>query len=139
MCACPTLLTNGDVIYCAGGKIKQWCAQEGKSKALTEQGYCTGPAYHEETQQVVFSQKVGKRMQLFVLHVRSGKSQQLTFDDGDKIDPSWSPCGTYIVYCLKKDKTSEIVVFNTVTKRHERITASGDYCSCPSWSPVLRS
>lgn len=137
MCACPTLLASGDIIYCAGGRIKRWHTKEGISSNITEQGYCTGPAYHAPTQRVVFSQKIGKTMQLSLVDVRTGVVQQLTSGEGDKIDPSWSPCGAYIAYCLKKGKASEIVVLNAITHTQERISLPGEYCSCPAWSPIL--
>lgn len=137
MCASPTLLAGGDIIYCAGGRIKHWRAKEGKSSLITEQGYCVGPAYHGPTNRVVYSQKVGKTMQLCIKDLRTGVTRQVTSGEGDKIDASWSPCGTYLVYCLAQGKISEIFLLNTIASEQRRISAAGDYCSCPAWSPVL--
>lgn len=137
MCACPTLVQGGDLIYCAAGKIKRWHARTGAATSLIDCGYCTGPAYHAPSQRIAYSQKVGKTMQLCIYDLRTKTVRQMTFDAGDKIDPSWSPCGTYLVYCCTKGKTSEIMVLNTLMGTQRLISVPGQSCSCPAWSPLL--
>lgn len=139
MCASPLLLATGGIIYCAGGKIKQWDPHSGTSTVLTEQGYCAGPTYHAPTHRVAFSKKIDKTMQLCVLDIKTGHLTPLTFDDGDKIDSSWSPCGSYLAYCFTKGKVSEIRVLNCITGVQTRISPEKEFCSCPAWSPLIDS
>lgn len=134
--ASPTQLKNGDIIYCAHGKICFWSKATGKSQVLTE-GYCTGPTVHEKSGVVVYSKRANRVMQLFAYDLRTKRHTQLTFDVGDKIDPSVSPCGAFVAYCCEKGRTSEIVVLTRATGTMERISKVGDFCSCPAWSPVM--
>lgn len=136
-CASPTLLSNGDVLYCAQGKVKRWSAEKKKSATLTTGGYNTGPAYLQLADKVVYSKKVGKWMQLYTYDCCTGKHQQISFSEGNKIDPSWSPCGVYIAYCSERGRTSEIMVLNTITGDVRRISKQGDFCICPVWSPSI--
>ncbi len=134
-CASPSLMASGDVLYCAGGKLKVWRAALAKSEAVGCQGFCTGPSWHEGRGQIVYAKRVGGNMQLWVYDMKRGTDEQLTSGPGDKIDPSWSPCGSFVVYCLDKGKESEIMILHAGTKFTRRISPEGEYCSCPAWSP----
>ena len=75
-------------------------------------------------------------MQLWVYDCVSKKHQQLTFDEGNKIDCCWSPCGNYLVYCFSHKRESRIVLMHVALKVKSVITPAGEHCSSPSWSPV---
>lgn len=134
-CASPTLVANGDVIYCASGKIKRWSQATGISTELVSKGYSVGPSYHAPSRRVVYSHKLNGTMQLFLYDMHLQKSRQLTFDKENKLDPSWSPCGVYVVYCGQEGKMSIIKVVNTITGTTYQVSPEGEYCTCPSWSP----
>jgi len=136
-CACPIQLRNGDIIYCASGRIWLWSVSTKKAQTISGSGYCTGPAYHEPTGRVVYSQRINRTMQIFIYDMKSQQRTQLTFDAGDKIDPTISPCGVYVAYCLSKGTESHIAVLNTIWRTTERISPAQEHCSCPSWSSSL--
>lgn len=137
MCASPTLIKNGDIIYCAGGRIKRWNAATATTSTITDTGYCVGPAYHEPSRRLVYSQRIGHAMQLFLYDDCTKGHRQLTFSNGDKIDASWSPCGTYLAYCYTDGKVSKIMGLNCITGSQYCISPAHQYCSCPSWSPII--
>jgi len=78
-------------------------------------------------------------MQLCIHDMRTGTDRQITQGSGDKIDASWSPCGSYLAYCLGEGKNSEVMILNLITGTQRRISAPGDFCSCPAWSLRLGS
>lgn len=136
VCASPVLLEGGDVIYCCGGKIKRYCAATKKSAVLTPSGYCVAPAYCERTQMLVYSKRVGQHMQLFVYDMRTKEHRQLTKDAGNKLDASWSPCGTYVVFCHENGATSRIALEQVRIGRRVYITPESLHCSGPVWTAV---
>lgn len=145
----PTLLDNNDIIFCSdaysllkghpkatGPQIFQYSAADGSSSLLTQEGYCVGPSYCALTKKVAYSKKINGLMQLFVCDVSTRKSQQITSDQGNKIDCCWSPCGNYIVYCHQQGNSSRIAVIHVAMKKRTFITSAQDYCTCPAWSPI---
>jgi len=144
----PTLLDNGDIIFCSdswtlrkaskswGPKVFKYHAQDKSITMLTKDGYCVGPSYCKHTGKIAYSKRINGRMQLFVYDVSKDKDTQLTFDAGNKIDCCWSACGNYIVYCYQRGRTSRIAVMHAAMKKRSFITRAHEYCSCPSWSPV---
>ncbi len=144
----PTLLRNGDVIFCSdaaslrkgssstGPKIYRYNAKDRTSDLLTKEGYCVGPSYCVTNGKIAYSKRINGVMQLFVYDTKRTKETQLTFDQGNKIDCSWSPCGRYIVFCYQRNRTSRIVVIHVAMRHRTYITPAREFCSCPAWSPV---
>lgn len=145
----PTLLDNGDVVFCSdarklkkgfpqaiGPQICRYHAADGSITLLTKEGYCVGPSYCPLTQKIGYSKKVKGVMQLFVYDCRTQTHQQITSDPGQKIDCCWSPCGNYLVYCVQQGAESRIALIHVAMRKRTYITPAGEYCTCPSWSPV---
>lgn len=148
----PTLLENGDIIFCSDSKlIKQghpqatgpqicsFSAADGSISLITTDGYCVGPSYCQLTKKIAYSKKMKGVMQLWIYDCTTKKHQQLTFDEGNKIDCCWSPCGNYLVYCLSHKRESRIAVMHVALKVKSFITPQGEYCTSPSWSPVYET
>lgn len=147
----PTLLENGDVIFCSDShKIKQgikahgpqichYHADDGSITLLTKEGYCVGPSYCPRTRKVAYSKKVHGTMQLWVYDFHTNESRQITTDPGNKIDCCWSPCGNYILYCHQQGNDSRIAMIHVAMKKRTFITQPKEYCACPSWSPLYNS
>jgi len=135
MCACPTRLPNGNILYCSRGKLKMRDAITGKSTVLPCSGHCTAPAYHEPSQKVVFSKKINGIMQLCIYDIKKQIERQMTDTIGDKIDPTWSPCGSYIAFCYTQGIRSEICVYNVITGEQYRVSPENESCAYPAWSP----
>ena len=145
----PTLLANGDIIFCSdsskvrkgaktwGPKICYYKAHDGSVAVLTDSGYCVSPNYCAQSNKVAYSKKVEGVMQLCVYDMTRKKETQLTFDSGNKIDCCWSPCGNFIVYCYQKGPLSRIAVIHVAMKKVTFITPAHESCSCPAWSPVF--
>lgn len=136
-CASPNLLANGDIIYCSEGKINYFCLATQQKKVLTPQGYCVAPAYSPALNKVVYSKRVKGVMQLFVYDLVSEAHEQVTFGKGDKTEPSWSPCGTYIACTAEQGNSARVALVHVPTKNFQYITPQGVWCGYPSWSPLL--
>lgn len=136
-CASPSLLSNGDIIYCSQGKIKYYNSKACTREILVGDGYNVGPALHEKSNKVVYSRRIKGDMQLFVYNLKTKSNEQLTFDQGDKTDPCWSPCGTWAAFCTERKGKSRIAIFNVKTHHAAFITSAHDHCRYPAWSPVL--
>lgn len=136
-CASPSLMATGDVLYCSGGKLKIWRAAAAQIVDVGCSGFCTGPSWHEGRGQIVYAKRVAGTMQLFILDMKRGTDEQITSGPGDKIDPSWSPCGSFVAYCFDKGKESSIMILHVGTKVTRTISPEGEHCSCPAWSPWI--
>lgn len=135
-CASPNLLANSDIIYCCKGKIYHYHAETKTQEIVTDKGYCVGPAVCEENS-LVYSKRVGDTMQLYLCDIKQKTHRQLTYDKGDKIDPSWAPCGTWVVFCYEQGTSSRIAIMNILTGVRYFLTPENMICSYPAWSPLL--
>ncbi|HVX00049.1 MAG TPA: hypothetical protein VHA52_06420, partial [Candidatus Babeliaceae bacterium] len=135
ICSSPCWLPNGEIVYGCQGVIKIYKPKDNNAyRRLTDDGYCVGPNYSEIAHSVVYSKEVKGIMQLFCYSFDTQKHEQVTFDAGNKIDPCWSPCGQYIAYCYRFEKSSSIVTIHIGTKKSHTLTQTDDYCSYPAWS-----
>jgi len=143
----PTLLENGDIIFCSdasslrkgGSSSPKIYRYNGRTKAivpLIREGYCVGPSYCGVNNKIAYSKKVDGVMQLFVYDIARDKDTQITFDAGNKIDCCWSPCANFIVYCHQQGRTSRIASMHVAMRKQTFITPVHEYCTCPAWSPV---
>jgi Tol biopolymer transport system component len=143
----PTLLANGDVIFCSdaksikgspamGPQICHYRAADRSIRLLTNDGYCVGPSYCSVNQKIAYSKKVNGVMQLCVYDCRTKQNSQITFDQGNKIDCCWSPCGNFIVFCYQQGGQSRIAVMHVTLKKRTFLTPVHEHCTCPAWSPV---
>ena len=145
----PTLLENGDIIFCSdsrkirrgypnakGPQICHYHASDDSITLITDNGFCVGPSYCALTRKIAYSKKINGAMQLFVYDWRTKEHQQITFDGANKIDCCWSPCGNYLVFCEQLGRVSQIVLIHVAMRKKTYLTRSEDYCSCPSWSPI---
>jgi TolB protein len=138
VCASPTLLSNGDVIYCSQGMIKRYLDKTHEHTILVKDGYNVGPTFHEPSGTLVFSRRVKGTMQLFAYSISTKTTEQLTFGPGDKTDPALSPCGTWVAYCLEQRGHGRIMVMNIKTGHAYAITPENNMCRYPTWSPFYK-
>ncbi len=146
----PTLLDNGDIIFCSdafslrknhpkatGPQICYYKASDKTITLLSRDGYCVGPSYSAHNKKVAYSKKIHGVMQLCVYDLKTKEHAQLTFDEGNKIDCCWSPCGNFLVFCYQSGEESRIAVMHVVMRKRSFLTPRGAYCTSPSWSPVF--
>ncbi len=136
-CASPSLCSNGDIIYCCAGKIYYYNHTTQQKICITPDGYCVAPAFCEKNNKIIYSKRVKSSMQLCSYDLHTKLHEQLTFDQGDKIDACWSPCGTYVAFCYTHAGTNRIGVLHTRTKKYWFITSTDVQCSYPTWSTVF--
>lgn len=135
----PTLLDNGDIVFCSDFETKEphiyyYHAVDSSIERLTTNGYCSSPCYCPKKHQIVYSKYCKGIMQLFVYDISTKTHQQLTDDSGNKEEASWSPCGNYLAYSADFGQTSRIVLLNLITKEHSFLTSAQERCCYPTWS-----
>lgn len=143
----PCMLDNGDIVFCSdfqtgSPQIYLLDAQKKQIKRLTNgQGYCTSPSWCTQKKAIVYTRRVNGTLQLFTLDLNSVKAQekQLTFNDGDKVEPVWSDCGKFIAFsylCREQVKgpiIPQIAVLNTMSGKVRIVTAGSEPKSYPAW------
>jgi len=143
----PLLLENGDIIFCSDYKtgipqIFYLNRNTNTIKQLTHGSYCAAPSYCEITRSVVFTRPVNGVFQLFRLHLNddlsSSTEEQLTFNAGDKHDPSYSTCGKYVIFSYRVPlntghMTTQISALNTASGKIRVLTAGREPKSSPVW------
>jgi TolB protein len=146
--ASPCLLSNGNLIFCSDFETgSPQIYHLDTSKQITtrlSQGsaYCAGPTYSENTDCIVYAKLCNNGFQLFSRNLSNKRSieEQLTFDEGDKLDPAFSPCGKYVAFTLDKKnnetgrKIPQIAILNTSTKKVRVITTGNLPKSFPTWT-----
>lgn len=83
---------------------------------------------------VVFHRPVGNGNQIFSVDLASGQTTQLT-QDGDNIDPAWSPDGKQIAYASDQGKQFELWLMNADGSNKQQLTQNDFNDWSPSWSP----
>lgn len=137
----PTLLDNGDIIFCSdyqtgAPQIYYYTAATKDFTRLTAGGYCASPCYCDKNGKVAYCKLIGNTMQLFIYDLKTKEHIQITNDEGNKDECTWSPCGNYLAFSLEKDASSAIAVMNVYTKERFLLTGPDAQCSYPSWSPL---
>lgn len=135
----PTLMENGDVIFCSdyqNGKpqIYRLKRRRGVLKRLSSGGACYNPSYSSAVQKVAYSQMVEGTAQIMVYDFKTKQEQQVTFGHGHKIECSWSPCGNYLAFSYESGKNKRIAVHSLLTGKRRYLTSVNQRCSYPSWS-----
>jgi len=74
-------------------------------------------------------------MQLFMYNTVNKEHTQLTFDESNKDECSWSPCGNYLLFATQRGLKSRIAMLQIHTKETWFVTKPTEICSYPTWSP----
>lgn len=144
----PCFLPNGDVVFCSDFErhVPQIHYFDRKSRELRRltsgKGLCAAPCYNPVNNSIVYVRYVDKQFQLFSLYLghKHPIEHQLTFDAIDKQEPSWSPCGNYILYTSQDPsqkmykKNRQIAVLNIHSKQTHLMTSGENDKSFPSWT-----
>lgn len=140
-CFSPAVGNNGNILYyCWDGRtgypeIYAYDLKKRKKHRVTPDGYCVTPSYSNAKQQLAYAKGVKGTLQLFVYDEKTKKHTQLTFGTGNKQEPSWSPCGNYLLFSLSTESSSRIALLNMITQQKQFITPDNMRCGYPSWSP----
>lgn len=143
----PSLTPNGDVIFCSdyqtgSPQIYLLDGKTSKTRRLTNgQGYCTSPSWCAKTNAVVYTRRINDTLQLFTLDLNTPLigERQLTYNEGDKVEPVWSECGKYVAFsylCRDREESPivpQIAVLNAMSGKVRIITAGNEPKSYPAW------
>ncbi len=145
----PILLPNDDIVFCSdfqtgAPQIFYLSQRKHKIYRLTNgRGYCAAPSYCEKRNSIVYTRLVNGVFQLFSIDLKKvGKEKnyerQLTFDSGDKHEPSFSSCGRYVIFSYSKRsdfvlKMPQIAILNVDSGRIRVLTKSNQPKSYPAW------
>ena len=144
----PCLLESGDLVFCSdfqtgSPQIYLKKIATGTVTRLTGgKGYCASPNYNPATKQLVYTRYANGAFQLWAMDLASQHphEKQLTFNAGDKLEPSWSACGKYVAFTYAKydhkikKRMSQIAVLNTQSSNIRILTTSPEQKSFPSWT-----
>ncbi len=72
--------------------------------------------------QIVFSSRVGRFKELFIMDMDGSNLRQLTNDRGLAISASWNPNGRELIYTSYRDRIPEIYTMDLASRRFQRIT-----------------
>lgn len=135
----PTLMENGDVIFCSDYQrgqphIYRLKRKRASLKKLSSGGSCYNPAYSISARKVAYSQMLEGTAQIMVYDFKTKQEKQVTFGHGHKMECSWSPCGNYLAFSYESGKHKRIAVQSLLTGKRRYLTAATQRCSYPSWS-----
>lgn len=138
----PTFDADGNTIYfCSDYKkgfpaIYSYDLASGIINDLITDGYSVSPSYCAKVNKLVYAEMVERTLQLCIYDIKTKTSEQVTFDVGDKEECSWSPCGNYLLYSVRKGMQNRVAMFNLITKSQQWITPESENCSYPAWSSI---
>ena len=132
-CASPSQTEDGSIVYCVSGKIKMSGMDGRMRQVLVGDRYAVAPSYCPKNHLIVYSARIKGVMQLCLYDLKKRTSRQITFDRGDKIDPCWSPCGTFVAFTLESGTQSRIAVQSMMSGVRYFVSGVGEQCSYPSW------
>jgi TolB protein len=85
--------------------------------------------------QAVVIRIIEGREQLFLMDMAGGKERQLTRDDADHEDPSWSPDGRSVAFVLIKEGRKGLALIDAASGQTEVLGPAGQSPIHPSFSP----
>lgn len=137
VCASPTVLNNGDIIFCSNGMIKRYNGWTGSVTPLFESaGLCVAPAVNPITGVVAFARRTQGHMHLWVFDPKTGGSYQVTRGKGDVSEPSWSPCGTMLAFHYREKAKDRVGIVDVATGSMDFATSAQRRCAYPTWGPA---
>ncbi len=137
----PTFADDNATIYFCSDfqtelpQIFSYNLQTQALERITQGGYCACPNYHAK-RGLVYAKRADGFMQLFTYDPKTKQHRQVTYDAGDKDEPSWSACGNCVLFSSERRGKNRIALLNLLTNERCYLTSEKENCSYPSWSPV---
>ncbi len=89
-------------------------------------GYCAEPDWnHADPDLIAFTVGVGNRFQVATYRFSTRKSEFLTNERGDGLQPCWLNDGRHLIYTSRNGSDERIVLFDTVTKKRSVLSPAG--------------
>ena len=89
--------------------------------------------FSPDGKQITFSLKVDGSSQIFIANSDGTQSKQISRENGDYFNPTWSPLGDMIAFSKSEGGNSYIGVME-VDGSNERMITTGHLVENPSWS-----
>ena len=86
-----------------------------------------------DVKQITFSLKVDGSSQIFIANSDGTQSKQISQENGEYFNPTWSPLGDMIAYSKSEGGNSYIGVMD-IDGSNERMITTGHLVENPSWS-----
>ena len=84
----------------------------------------SGLRWHPMGGEIAFDRNIpGRRRDVALIDIDSGRIRAITGGDHDDRDPIWSPDGARIAYTSLRDNVPNIFLYDRATGRHDRVTA----------------
>ena len=154
----PAILNNGQIAFCSdyefniphvyimdrdGNNITRISESNGKKRAVA-----TSPSYCPNRNKIAYVQQINGVFQLMIYDLATDKTQQISSDSRQKGNPSWSPCGNYIVCSVYDGINTRLACYKLATSTWQIICPPAhnilqkpqpDYSTYtfPAWSPYL--
>lgn len=139
-CIAPAVINEHMLIVCSDHENKRphLYTFDIKTKAMqkiTSGGSCYNPSYHKASHKLAYSQMHNGVAQLMVYDMNTQQHTQITDDrNTHKLECSWSPCGTKLVYVQSVGDAKRIAQIDLATKVVTYITPLKQICDFPAWS-----
>lgn len=112
-------------------------------------GMATSPAYSSQPNKIAYVQSINGIFQLMVYDIATETTTQISFDYYHKGNPSWSPCGNYIICSMHNSISKKLGCFKLLTNTWQFINPTSlDFTvnqqdevsyTFPAWSPFFAS
>lgn len=89
--------------------------------------------FSPDGKQITFSLKVNGSSQIFIANSDGTQSKQISQENGEYFNPTWSPLGDMIAFSKSEGGNSYIGVMD-INGSNERMITTGHLVKNPSWS-----
>jgi TolB protein len=128
ICFCSDAQTGNPQIYI--GNIKT-----GHVQRITKGGYCTSPSFCHHNNTIAYHSKINGVMQICLYNCTTKIHTQVTKDNRNKHESSWSPDGTHLMFGEENASKQRIASLNLLTNTTKYLTPDNARCNYPHWSP----
>ena len=139
----PALDTDGSTLfYCSdtdlqAPQIYRMSLADRTCQRLTNGGSHGSLSFSAKRGLLAYTKRVNGIMQLFTFDPKTNAHTQLTFDQTNKHECSWSPCGNKLVFAIMRGSSGRLACLDLATKSQRYLTAQGVSAGYPSWSALL--
>ena len=155
----PAILNDGQIIFCSdyelniphiymmdrnGNGVKRLSESNGKVRSSA-----TSPSYSPTKNKIAYVQEINGTFQLMIYDLITSKSEQVSSDSRQKGNPSWSPCGNYILCSIYDGSNKQLACYKLLTSTWQTMRPSSydmlevdeDFSSYtfPAWSSFLET
>jgi len=91
------------------------------------------PDMSPDGSRLVYESPVNETLELFILHLETNETEQLTSDEAEDWSPVWSPDGSQIAFASIFEKNADIYVLDLETRTKTRLTTDAGDDINPDW------